>query len=134
MYTRTDDLLLSLDVCLGAEHGYDNLPPHPGLAQRNISMRREGRAPGTCSWQDLTLHAQRDIGLAQAGAGGRDTQLGQIAEAPLEGRIAEGSPGRGEPTEAFRGPTRAQSAAVADHESAAVELAARQLEKSCGTE
>ncbi len=75
---------------------------------------------------------QCDPGLAQAWAGGRDTQLGQIAEAQFEGHI--GGPGRGEPMEAFRGPTRAQSAAVADHQSAAVKLAARQLEERRATE
>ena len=67
------------------------------------------------------------LNLVQAGAGTPDTQLGQVAEAPLEGRIAEGSPGRGSPREAFKGPTRAQSAAGADLRSAAVELAARHL-------
>ena len=102
-----------------------------------IGTCSEGRAPGTCSW-GKTLHyprpAQRDIGCAQAGVGGRNARLGKVAEAPLERRIAEGSPGRGEPREAFGGPTRAQSAAVADHWSPAVELAARHVEERRATE
>ena len=46
---------------------------------------REGRAPVTCS-EGKTLHqprpAQRDLGFAQAGVGGRDAQQGKFAEAP----------------------------------------------------
>lgn len=81
-----------------------------------------------------TSSAQRDIVLAQAGAGDPDTQLGQVAEAPLVGRLGEKSPGRlEEPMEAFRGPARAQSAAVGDRRSAAVELAARRVEERRAT-
>ena len=49
---------------------------------------------------------------------------------PLKERLGEESPGRGEePREASRGSTKAQRAAVADHRSAAVELAARHVRK-----
>ena len=62
--------------------------------------------------------------------GHRDTQLRQTAEAPLEGCLGEESPGRGEePRGASKGPARLQSAAVADHRSDAVELAARHVRK-----
>ena len=44
---------------------------------------------------DCIYPALRDISLAQAGAGGCNTQLGQVAEAPLEGRLGERSPGHG---------------------------------------
>ena len=84
-----------MDVCLGAEHRYDNLPPHPGPAQRKIACARDGRAPVACSWVNpYTTLVLRSLtfNLAQAGAGSPDTQLGHIAEAPLEGRIAEGIP------------------------------------------
>lgn len=69
----------------------------------------------------LLSPAQHDIGRAQAGADGRNTQQEQIAEAPHEGRLGEGSPGRWkQPREASRAPARARSAAVAVNQSAAV--------------
>ena len=71
----------------------------------------------------------------QAGAGGRNTQLGQTAEAQLEWRLGKGKPGQEEePKEASKGPARAQNAVAADHQSAAVELAARCVEERQATE
>lgn len=78
---------------------------------------------------DLDL-AQHDIGLAQAGTGGRVTQLEHNAEAPFEERLGQGSPGwEEEPEEASRGPARAQGAVLANQQSAAVELTARDVKR-----
>ena len=101
------------------------------LPRARLACARDGRAPGACSW-GKSLHypspAQRDV-QSRAGGGGQSRYpAGANRRGATRGAHCRGEPWTGSLGEAFRGPTRAQSAAGADLRSAAVELAARQPE------